>query len=599
MPTQKKLLLVFPPLTMPTSPPLGSAMLKGFVERELPEWRVKILDLNLWMFDRLFQLLEAGALPLDAKTFPEGEAARIDLLEAARAFRGRGGADAFYRRPDVYDRYGDLFLRLTDMFAQGFARYCDSHDDQKPLPPLLQEMFDRILAEQADCVGFSMIFTEQLPLGALFGKLLRKRHGVKVLMGGSCFADTAEHFLRWYPESSDVIVAGEGEDALKELLCSLDSPERVPGAVFLRDGAVQKIPGSFRDNLDFFGRPDFSDLNLRDYYSPEPVIPVLLSRGCYWRRCTFCVHYRSAGLSYRMHSKQFVIEMLKDFAAKGIRNFAFIDEMIAPKHFEWLAKAIKEANLDIAYYALSKPVRYFTPQILSLMAESGCKYMLWGLESGNQRVLDLMDKGTVVADVALTLRRSAAAGIRNHVFLICGFPTESEEEFQDTLRILDENRDCIDAIHRGTFTLERKSPIFDSPERYGITRVWLKKDDPCGGRWGYETATGMSASRAWEVFVAALPFFRAFNPYARTLANFRDHAMLVYERSKAELKPHSRKFPKVHYRPAAPPTPAPVALPVMPTTTGDTAATCCSSHEIEEPASVSTHEIEEPAPESV
>jgi radical SAM superfamily enzyme YgiQ (UPF0313 family) len=111
-----------------------------------------------------------------------------------------------------------------------------------------------------------------------------------------------------------------------------------------------------------------------------------------------------------MHSKQFGIDMLKDFVAKGVRNFAFIDEMIAPKHFEWLAKAIKEAKLDTAYYALSKAVRYFTPQILSLMAESGCKYMLWGLESGDQRVLDLMDKGTVVADVAMTLRRAHEAG---------------------------------------------------------------------------------------------------------------------------------------------------------------------------------------------
>ena len=119
-----------------------------------------------------------------------------------------------------------------------------------------------------------------------------------------------------------------------------------------------------------------------------------------------------------MHGKQFVIDMLRDFADQGIRNFAFIDEMIAPKHFEWLAKAIKDANLDIAYYALSKPVRYFTPQILSLMAESGCKYLLWGLESGNQPVLDLMDKGTIVADVAET-------------FLPCPFGRDQEPRLPD------------------------------------------------------------------------------------------------------------------------------------------------------------------------
>ena len=57
---EKTAVVVFPPLNMPTSPPLGAAMLKGFVERELPNWRVKILDLNLWTFERFFSALECG-----------------------------------------------------------------------------------------------------------------------------------------------------------------------------------------------------------------------------------------------------------------------------------------------------------------------------------------------------------------------------------------------------------------------------------------------------------------------------------------------------------------------------------------------------------
>jgi len=476
-------------------------------------------------------------------------------------FRGQGGegvegvegdGEDFYRRPERYDLCATLFLHLTEVFSQGLDGYCQSYNGQGPLMPLVQEMLDAIVAEKPDCVGFSMIFSQQLATGALLGKLLRQRFGLKVLMGGSCFTDTAEDFLRWYPESADVIVAGEGEDALKALLPDSDHPQNVPGAVFRQNGAVRKNPESFRSDLDSFGRPDFGGLNLRDYFSPRPVVPVLLSRGCYWRRCAFCVHYRSAGLSYRMHSKQFVVEMLKDYAARGIRHFAFVDEIIAPKHFERLATAIKEAKLDIAYYAMSKPVRQFTPEILALMAESGCQYVLWGVESGSQRVLDLMDKGTIVPEVVQTLRQAHAAGIKNHVFIICGFPTETQEEFQDTLRLLDENRDCIYAIHRGTFALERNSPMHDAPSRYGIARVWLKKDDPCGGRWGYETASGMSAQHARDAFVAALPFLRVFNPYARTLANFRDHALLIYQQSAGQLRPELRQFPKMNYRPAPP-----------------------------------------------
>ncbi len=308
----------------------------------------------------------------------------------------------------------------------------------------------------------------------------------------------------------------------------------------------QKAAKSFPKDIDFYGAPDFSDIDLNRYFSPEPVMPLLLSRGCYWRRCTFCVHYRSAGLTYRMHTMDFTIEMLKRFVDKGVRNFAFIDEMISPKHFTWLAEGIKEANLDISYYALTKPTKEFTPAILStVMAESGCKYLLWGLESGCQRILDLMDKGSKVQDISQMLRNTHAAGIANHVFLICGFPTETEEEFAETLKFLDDHKDYIYAVHRGTFSLEPESPIFEHQERFGITRAWKLQDTAGGGRWTYECKSGMSPARVREVFVASLPLLRVFNPYARYLANFRDHALLVYGKPGAPIRPQARPFPRL------------------------------------------------------
>jgi hypothetical protein len=535
-------------------------MLKGFVERELPGWRVKVIDLNLWTFERLLGALATGKLWLDAKTFPEGPAAAFDLLRAADAFRGKHN-DEFFDRPDLYDRYGELFLRFTEAYTQALTQACDVHETGGPLSPLLQEFLNVILAEKPDVVGFSMIFSQQLPVGALLGKLLRKQHRLPVVFGGSCFADCAEHFLKWYPECADVIVAGEGEEALKQLLSDFQSPGLVPGAVYYdKQGTIQKVEKAYPKQIDFYGAPDFGDMDLRRYFSPEPVIPLLLSRGCYWRRCTFCVHYRSAGLTYRMHSMDFTIEMLRGFVAKGMRHFAFIDEMISPKHFEKLALGIKEAGLDIAYYALTKPTRDFTVQHLLDMVESGCKYLLWGLESGNQRVLDLMDKGSKVEDVSWVLKRAYAAGIMNHIFLICGFPTETEAEFAQTIKFLEDHKDYIYAVHRGTFTLERESPIFDEQARFGITKSWLIQDNSTGGRWGYEVSSGMSRERAWQVFCSVLPFLRVFNPYARYLANYRDHALLIYDRRGPQLRPQTRQFPQIAYA-QMPPTPWAVESP--------------------------------------
>jgi hypothetical protein len=550
----RTLVLVFPPMTTPTSPPLGAAMLKGFVERELPDWRVKVLDLNLWTFERLLSALAGGQIRLDPQAFPEGPVAEAALLRAADAFRGKRNEE-FFDRPDLYDQYGELFLRFTETYTQMFRQACEAHEKGGRLDAIFGEFLDLILAEKPDVVGFSMIFDQQLPVGALLGRLLRQRHALPVVFGGSCFADTAEHFLGWYPESADVIVAGEGEDALRQLLSDFSAPQRVPGAVYREPGGnIRKIDKEYSKQIDYYGVPDFGGGDLRRYFSPEPVIPLLLSRGCYWRRCTFCVHYRSAGLTYRMHSLDFTIEMLRSFVQKGVRHFAFIDEMISPRHFEKLATAIKEAGLDIAYYALTKPSGDFSPAHLLDMAESGCKYLLWGLESGNQRVLDLMDKGSKVEEVSRILKRAYAAGIMNHVFMICGFPTETEDEFAQTIKFLEDHRDYIYAVHRGTFSLERESPIFSEQARFGITRSWLIKDTPTGGRWGYEVSSGMSRERAAQVFVSVLPFLRVFNPYARFLANYRDHALLIYDRRGRQLWPEKRQFPPITYA-RTPPTP--------------------------------------------
>jgi hypothetical protein len=144
--------------------------------------------------------------------------------------------------------------------------------------------------------------------------------------------------------------------------------------------------------------------------------------------------------------------------------------------------------------------------------------------------------------------------------MICGFPTETEQEFAQTIKFLDDHKDYIYAVHRGTFSLEPESPIFHEQQRFGITRSWMIKDTPTGGRWGYETSSGMTQQRAAQVFVSVLPFLREFNRHARYLANFRDHALLIYRRYGQSLRPEARPFPPLTFA-QMPPTPWNVTSP--------------------------------------
>ena len=540
---EKTIVLIFPPLTMPTSPPLGISMLKSYIGRELPEWRVKVLDLNIWTFDVLLNSLHRGRF-LNSTYFPEGALGEIALANIKEVFRGRNDSE-FYGAPDHYEVYADLLLRFVEVYSQTIANLCRSFEQGGALHPLLQLMLDSIMVEQPDCIGISLSFSQQVACGSLLGSLLRKQYGIKVILGGSVFTDSAREFMTLHPSAADYVVVGEGEDALKQLLMNLDTPENAPGTSYWRDGIIKENEPAIRTDIDHFPPPDFSDLNLKHYYSPEPVIPLLLSRGCHWRKCVFCVHYRSAGHTFRMHSMEYVIAMLKELVSQGIRNFAFIDEMISPKHFEMLSRAITDAQLDISYYALAKPIQQFTPELLKLISASGCKYIIWGVESGSQRILDLMEKGTTVTGISGVLRSASAVGIANHLYIMCGFPTETIDEFASTIRFLDEHKDCIYAVHRGTFALEKKSKVFEEPDKFGITSVRLVKEDAFGGRWEYECSSGMTTDQTKLQFQNMLPFLRAFSPFTVRLANFRDHALLVYGKGGQFIHPEQRVFPPV------------------------------------------------------
>lgn len=539
---KKTLVLVFPPITISTSPPLGIAMLKGYVERQLPDWDVKLLDLNLWFLNNILPDLETGASKFSEKIFAQIGASREELLQAARVMRGVDN-DIMLTRPDIYEHCGGVFSRFIEFTTKMLAADCAEWERSQQLTPMLKDCIGQILALKPTVVGVSMIFSEQLPVGAALGRFLRQQAKLKVFMGGSCLIDGAVHFMKWYPEAADVIVAGDGEEPLRQLLSNDCNPKGVAGAVYWESGQVVKEPPIFHKDVDQFGIPDFGGLDLNTYYSPEPVIPLLLSRGCYWRKCTFCVHYFSAGDTYRVRSLDAIIEVLQHFVDKGLRNFSFVDEMIAPGQFVRLAEAIKNSGMDITYYAYSKPNRTFTPAVLKSIAESGCKFLLWGLESGNQRILDLMGKGTEVKEVAEVMKNAHAAGIANHVFVICGFPTETHGEFADTLNFLNDNRDYIYAINSGPFGLDAGAPIAKNPEKFGIVQTWVHGNTPLGEQLAYRCTSGVTMEESWQNFLRALPFFRPFHPHANLIAYYRDHALLVYKHLGAKLYPEYRRFP--------------------------------------------------------
>jgi len=529
--SKKRLVLIFPPMTMPTSPPLGIAVLKAYLGHTLPEWEVAVLDLNLWLFHWLIDGVANGRIGLSTDLQRELGADGPMLTAAAALFSG-DDLPGFYERAERYDRAGDIFLRLTEAFGKVLAEECAQWERTGGASPLVEAMVAQVDGLAPDVVGISVLMTAQLPAAAMLGRHQRERRGRRVLIGGGCFTtENSRHFLRQYPLAADAVVTGAGEEPL-EVFLKGHEPARMPCASFLVDGRIrQTLCSQEHKNVVWDQAPDFGGFDLDGYFSPERVAPLLLARGCYWRKCAFCVHHVSGGNVYRPAKVPLAIESMRRLVATGIRNFSLVDEMIPPGRFLELAQAIREARLDIAYYAMVRPEPGFSRIIFREMAASGCKYLLWGVESGSQRVLDLMNKGTRVETISRVLRDAHTAGIANHVFIMCGFPTETAEEWAATLSFLAEHRQAIQAVHRGVFLLEEGAEVHNYPERFQIEDVRALRDTPLGPRLGYRCRSGMDGQEVVARFQAALPFLRIFHPHARYLANFRDHALLYYQRA--------------------------------------------------------------------
>jgi radical SAM superfamily enzyme YgiQ (UPF0313 family) len=207
-----------------------------------------------------------------------------------------------------------------------------------------------------------------------------------------------------------------------------------------------------------------------------------------------------------------------------------VDEMISASRFRKIGEEIIRRNLEINYYALAKPTKDFTKDILDVMYKSGCRYLIWGVESGCQRILDLIDKGTVVEKMSDVLTNSSLAGIKNHVFIIFGFPTETRNELKQTLDFLYKLKDHIHAIHKGAFQLKIGSRVYENPEKFCITKMYPTNSAMEPVKFDVSKGIKQDELRAYLSFYAK-NYFKHFRYFSDFLTVNRNHALYLYSNS--------------------------------------------------------------------
>jgi radical SAM superfamily enzyme YgiQ (UPF0313 family) len=364
-----------------------------------------------------------------------------------------------------------------------------------------------IEAEKPDVIGISIVLQQQLFSTITFCALIKQQFpNIHLTVGGN----TVTRLRDVLPNKPDLFalfdsaVVYEGETAFLQLVEAVGAGRDlsgVPNLIYRDRSGIHTSPLTYAEDMAALPPPDFDGLPLEKYFVPDRVLPYLATRGCYWGRCEFCDHGEGYAAGYRTKKLDQIVEEIRGLKTKyGARHFHFTDESYPPALFRKLTRRLVETNLDILWTTHMR----FEKSLLEGpvwrdAAASGCRYLHFGFESGNERVLKLMDKATTGDVIRRSLELSAGVGIWNHVMGFFGFPGETREEALSSIRFLEDNKDFVHSIGFGTFDLSRHTPVAKNPEKFGVT-PYVNPEWDLALDYYFTVKDGLSVEEAERVF---------------------------------------------------------------------------------------------------
>ncbi|MBS3921449.1 MAG: radical SAM protein [Deltaproteobacteria bacterium] len=450
------MLLIHPPVAKPCEPPAGIAKLCSALNHH--GIRYSVCDANL---EGLLSLLRNPPASFDTWT----SRALHHLPGHLDSFKGWDG----YKNQDRYRRAIKDLNRLLEMKARssnvrlsltnyehetlssvrsGDLLRASEHPEDNPFYPYFKKRLTELLRnEPLSLIGFSLNYLSQaLCTFAMIGFLKWEWPGIKLILGGGLVTSWMRkpHWQNPFNGLVDHLVAGPGEVPLLLLM-------------------------GVREAGDIPYAPSYDSFPLKDYFAPGPILPYSASSGCYWNRCSFCPE-RAEGNSYHAIPSDKVINDLRHLVHKHKPVLIhFLDNAISPS----LLKAICKNPPGASWYGFARITRDLTdPDFCLALKRSGCVMLKLGLESGDQGVLDDLQKGIDLEEASSALKSLKKAGIAAYVYLLFGTPVEALTEARRTLAFVVKHHDCIGFLNLAIFNM----PIYGAEAHQMETKQFYEGD---------------------------------------------------------------------------------------------------------------------------
>lgn len=431
------MLLIYPPVAKPCEPPAGISKIAGVLRQyDIP---CTLVDGSLegvdWLLGESFEAKDTWT-----------RRASGNLETNLSGLRGR----ELYTVRSRYQRAVREVNRVLAMAAGtnkgcslSLANYQDSalsplkstdlllaaqrFEDSLFFPWFSRRLLRLVEADQPSLVGISLNYMSQaLCSFAMIGFLKSRFPDLPVALGGGLVTSwmSSPNWSNPFAGLVDHLVAGPGEQKLLELL------------------GIK----SFNNQ----GPPDYSQLADKDYLAPGFILPYAASSGCYWNKCSFCPE-TAEGNHYRQ-IEPLVVRRQLDYLVSHHQPVLMhlLDNAVSPA----LLQSFAAEPPGVSWYGFARVSNLLgDPDFCTQLRKSGCVMLKLGLESGDQGVLDAMQKGIKLEQVSRVLDNLHRAGIATYVYLLFGTPGETHRQARQTMEFVLRHHAAITYLNLAIFNM--------------------------------------------------------------------------------------------------------------------------------------------------